>query len=230
MECHCNIVGATGFELRVLANCRLLRPIAMCVGASTNEPRHSGLDGPTSANAALRPMRQFLPRQLVGGAPALRVCGCKACGESSRRTMSPRRSRSRFFRRRPARPRWPHVDLHVLVDGEHSVRRGHAIAHWVKDAFRAVEPKLLDAMIHPPRLHSIRGTCGPRKEPQRRQDRAGAASHPRAPRRVSLDQRRTCLPRRRPRLDSRHLCRPAPKRRANLPGPRPRRPLEARAE
>lgn len=40
------------------------------------------------------------------------------------------------------------VDLHVLVDGDLSVRDGHRIAHAVKDAIRAQIPKINDVLVH----------------------------------------------------------------------------------
>ncbi len=41
-----------------------------------------------------------------------------------------------------------YVDLHVGVDGTISVADGHAIAHEVKDAIRAAEPRVADALVH----------------------------------------------------------------------------------
>lgn len=41
-----------------------------------------------------------------------------------------------------------YVDLHVFVDGEISVRRGHAVAHRVKDAIRRSNPRISDVMVH----------------------------------------------------------------------------------
>lgn len=40
------------------------------------------------------------------------------------------------------------VDLHVLVNGDLPVRRGHLIAHNVKDAILAGEPSVRDVLIH----------------------------------------------------------------------------------
>ena len=40
------------------------------------------------------------------------------------------------------------VDLHVNVDGELTVRRGHDIAHQVKDTIRTAEPDVRDVLIH----------------------------------------------------------------------------------
>ncbi len=40
------------------------------------------------------------------------------------------------------------VDLHVLVDGDLSVREGHDIAHAVKNGIRVQFPKILDVLIH----------------------------------------------------------------------------------
>lgn len=41
-----------------------------------------------------------------------------------------------------------YVDIHVEVDGSLPVRRGHEIAHAVKDALRAARPDILDALVH----------------------------------------------------------------------------------
>lgn len=41
-----------------------------------------------------------------------------------------------------------YVDLHVIVSGDVTVRRGHEIAHEVKDALRAANPRVADALIH----------------------------------------------------------------------------------
>ncbi|RAK70601.1 cation diffusion facilitator family transporter [Hymenobacter edaphi] len=40
------------------------------------------------------------------------------------------------------------VDLHVLVDGDISVREGHAVAHAVKDAVIAQLPAIYDVLVH----------------------------------------------------------------------------------
>ncbi len=40
------------------------------------------------------------------------------------------------------------VDLHVLVDGDLSVREGHRIAHEVKDRIRQEYPRISDVLIH----------------------------------------------------------------------------------
>ena len=40
------------------------------------------------------------------------------------------------------------VDLHVVVDGELSVRKGHSIAHGVKDAVRRARPEIRDVLVH----------------------------------------------------------------------------------
>lgn len=40
------------------------------------------------------------------------------------------------------------VDLHVLVDGDLSVREGHAVAHAVKDAVIAQLPDVYDVLVH----------------------------------------------------------------------------------
>ncbi len=41
-----------------------------------------------------------------------------------------------------------YVDMHVLVDGDLSVREGHAIAHAVKDAVREKMPSIADVLVH----------------------------------------------------------------------------------
>jgi cation diffusion facilitator family transporter len=41
-----------------------------------------------------------------------------------------------------------YVDLHVLVEGDKSVRDGHSIAHDVKDAVKKDLPKISDILIH----------------------------------------------------------------------------------
>ena len=41
-----------------------------------------------------------------------------------------------------------YVDLHVVVDGEISVRRGHDIAHAVKEAVRLANPRVADVLVH----------------------------------------------------------------------------------
>ena len=41
-----------------------------------------------------------------------------------------------------------YVDLHVGVDGLISVRDGHAIAHEVKAAIRATDPRITDVLVH----------------------------------------------------------------------------------
>lgn len=40
------------------------------------------------------------------------------------------------------------VDLHVLVDGDLTVREGHNIAHAVKDGIRDQFPKITDVLVH----------------------------------------------------------------------------------
>lgn len=40
------------------------------------------------------------------------------------------------------------IDLHVMVDGDLPVRDGHEIAHQVKDAIRATNPRIADVLIH----------------------------------------------------------------------------------
>jgi divalent metal cation (Fe/Co/Zn/Cd) transporter len=41
-----------------------------------------------------------------------------------------------------------YVDLHVGVDGSISVRRGHDIAHEVKRAIQAMDPRIADVLVH----------------------------------------------------------------------------------
>lgn len=41
-----------------------------------------------------------------------------------------------------------YVDLHVVVDGELSVRRGHDIAHQVKEAILQHNPQISDVLVH----------------------------------------------------------------------------------
>lgn len=40
------------------------------------------------------------------------------------------------------------IDLHIEVDGAMSVREGHELAHIVKDAIRAANPRVRDVLIH----------------------------------------------------------------------------------
>jgi len=40
------------------------------------------------------------------------------------------------------------VDIHVEVDGTLSVRRGHQIAHLVKDALIKSEVPIMDVLVH----------------------------------------------------------------------------------
>ena len=40
------------------------------------------------------------------------------------------------------------VDIHIEVDGDLTVREGHEIAHQVKDALRAANPAIVDALVH----------------------------------------------------------------------------------
>ena len=40
------------------------------------------------------------------------------------------------------------VDLHVMVDGDWTVREGHAIAHRVKDGLRAAIPEIGNVLVH----------------------------------------------------------------------------------
>ena len=41
-----------------------------------------------------------------------------------------------------------YVDLHVGVEGAMSVREGHDIAHLVKDAIKATDPRIADVLVH----------------------------------------------------------------------------------
>ena len=41
-----------------------------------------------------------------------------------------------------------YVDLHVGVDGNISVREGHHIAHEVKRAIQASDPRFADVLVH----------------------------------------------------------------------------------
>ena len=41
-----------------------------------------------------------------------------------------------------------YVDMHLEVDGELTVRRGHEIAHAVKDAIRAADDRVEDVLVH----------------------------------------------------------------------------------
>jgi divalent metal cation (Fe/Co/Zn/Cd) transporter len=41
-----------------------------------------------------------------------------------------------------------YVDLHVGVDGNISVRDGHAIAHEVKRAIQATDARIADVLVH----------------------------------------------------------------------------------
>jgi len=41
-----------------------------------------------------------------------------------------------------------YVDLHVVVDGSITVWEGHEIAHRVKNAIRASNPKIMDVLVH----------------------------------------------------------------------------------
>jgi divalent metal cation (Fe/Co/Zn/Cd) transporter len=40
------------------------------------------------------------------------------------------------------------MDIHVVVDGELTVREGHAIGHGVKDALIASELPVSDVVVH----------------------------------------------------------------------------------
>ena len=41
-----------------------------------------------------------------------------------------------------------YVDLHVQVNGSISVYEGHQLAHRVKDAIRATDPRIADVLVH----------------------------------------------------------------------------------
>ncbi len=41
-----------------------------------------------------------------------------------------------------------YVDIHVEVDGDLTVRRGHDIAHEVKAAIRKANPRVMDVLVH----------------------------------------------------------------------------------
>lgn len=41
-----------------------------------------------------------------------------------------------------------YVDLHVIVDREMPVWRGHEIAHTVKEALRVAHPQIADVLVH----------------------------------------------------------------------------------
>lgn len=41
-----------------------------------------------------------------------------------------------------------HIDLHIIVEGNLSVREGHAIAHDLKDALKNAMPEINDVLIH----------------------------------------------------------------------------------
>ena len=40
------------------------------------------------------------------------------------------------------------VDLHVIVDGDLTVREGHRIAHAVKDAVLNAYPRITEVLVH----------------------------------------------------------------------------------
>ena len=40
------------------------------------------------------------------------------------------------------------LDIHVVVDGDLSVRRGHEIAHRVKDRLQASQHRINDVTVH----------------------------------------------------------------------------------
>jgi cation diffusion facilitator family transporter len=40
------------------------------------------------------------------------------------------------------------IDIHIEVDGDISVRKGHAIAHLVKDRIRSENPSVADVLVH----------------------------------------------------------------------------------
>jgi divalent metal cation (Fe/Co/Zn/Cd) transporter len=41
-----------------------------------------------------------------------------------------------------------YVDMHIIVDGNLTVRRGHLIGHKVKDAIQSAYPRVADVMVH----------------------------------------------------------------------------------
>ena len=41
-----------------------------------------------------------------------------------------------------------HVDLHLIVDGDISVREGHEIAHNLKNELQRQIPEISDVLIH----------------------------------------------------------------------------------
>jgi divalent metal cation (Fe/Co/Zn/Cd) transporter len=41
-----------------------------------------------------------------------------------------------------------YVDLHVIVDGNLTVRRGHFIGHQVKDAIQSAYPRVANVLVH----------------------------------------------------------------------------------
>ena len=41
-----------------------------------------------------------------------------------------------------------HVDLHAIVDGEISVKKGHKISHQLKDHLKKEIPNLGNVLIH----------------------------------------------------------------------------------
>lgn len=48
-----------------------------------------------------------------------------------------------------------YIDMHLEVDGNLTVRRGHEIAHAVKDAIRAADSRVEDVLVH---VEPVRGT------------------------------------------------------------------------
>lgn len=48
-----------------------------------------------------------------------------------------------------------YVDLHLRVDGDISVTAGHDIAHEVKGAIRATEPRIADVLVHVEPAHAV---------------------------------------------------------------------------
>ena len=48
-----------------------------------------------------------------------------------------------------------YVDLHLRVDGDISVTQGHDIAHDVKTAIRATEPRIADVLVHVEPAHAV---------------------------------------------------------------------------
>jgi cation diffusion facilitator family transporter len=60
-----------------------------------------------------------------------------------------------------------YVDLHVGVDGAMSVRDGHDIAHEVKNAIRASDPRITDVLVHVEPFDDLLGEIAPQQEIER---------------------------------------------------------------